>query len=751
MRGTTCLLTFLTLTTLLTGQEPERLIRVPSNPSADEIRRREALTLFAIGSMQTGEERYLQALSTLESARLLDADALPLLRELARVQARLGRITEATQACRSVVARDPADYETWHELARLHEARDEMREAGEAVESALASPHLVAVPERRYVLLRLRVACHERLSERRQAIARQREVVRIFDAAREQFLENGIFNDERLKATRAENHERLGRLLQEEGDHDGALTSYRIARDEYLKLTDERERFAAIKLAWRLSDLAYQRGQHAEALRHLDEYLTYAPSEAAPYERKADLYRALGRPLEIVPMLRQAHAAQNHHRGLQMALARELGRAGELRESATLIDELIEKNPIVEVARERVLGFVERRDWQGLLDYLDAKARAGFPKEVGYDPQHEQRLKVAGACIGSVRLLKLDDQKTFRRHVAGSTNVEARHPAFLQCLSMHAAQQGDLSSARILMQAAYTASTDYHELRPAIEDGLLDSFAHARRWDDLIRLAEKLLAGKTTRELFIRLHLSRALLQRDRADDALTVLAPAIESAPFDAKIRVQCQRWEILMESGRADLARRECESALNSVLLSADLQAVRMTYSRVLDRLGEPAKSEEQLRLLLEATPDDPLVLNNLGYALADRGVKLDEAERLIRKALDEDSKRGIARQAVGQPVENGHYLDSLAWVLFRQGKKEEARQYLLRAIAMDDVGTGELWDHLGDVHASLKDTTSAAGAYEKAIALYQQEPASIRRVKLTQVKNKLQSLGVVRTGGP
>ena len=74
----------------------------------------------------------------------------------------------------------------------------------------------------------------------------------------------------------------------------------------------------------------------------------------------------------------------------------------------------------------------------------------------------------------------------------------------------------------------------------------------------------------------------------------------------------------------------------------------------------------SEEAFRKVLALNPDHAGALNYLGYMLADRNVRLDEAYQMIQKAVDLEP-------------ENGAYLDSLGWVYYRQGKLTEAEGLL------------------------------------------------------------------------
>ena len=102
--------------------------------------------------------------------------------------------------------------------------------------------------------------------------------------------------------------------------------------------------------------------------------------------------------------------------------------------------------------------------------------------------------------------------------------------------------------------------------------------------------------------------------------------------------------------------------------------------------DELGEDAPAREDLETLAREFPDDAEVANTLGYWLAEKATDLDRAEKLVRQALAKDAG-------------NGAYLDSLGWVLYRQGRFEAALDNLIQAVNVlpeDPV----ILEHLGMV---------------------------------------------------
>jgi Flp pilus assembly protein TadD len=115
------------------------------------------------------------------------------------------------------------------------------------------------------------------------------------------------------------------------------------------------------------------------------------------------------------------------------------------------------------------------------------------------------------------------------------------------------------------------------------------------------------------------------------------------------------------------------------------------------------------------LELEPDNPDVLNFLGYSYAEEGINLDEAERLVRKALE------------AKP-ESGHIIDSLGWIYYKKGHYDKAVVELERAFKKLSTDA-TVAEHLGDVYLKQKRYRDALRMYQKAIYL---ENADIRRLR-------------------
>jgi tetratricopeptide (TPR) repeat protein len=149
---------------------------------------------------------------------------------------------------------------------------------------------------------------------------------------------------------------------------------------------------------------------------------------------------------------------------------------------------------------------------------------------------------------------------------------------------------------------------------------------------------------------------------------------------------------------------------------------------------------KAADQLKALLEKRPDSPTYNNDLGYIWADHNMNLAEAERLIRKALELDAKaRKKAKVKPEDDRDNGAYLDSLGWVLFKQKKYKEAKEVMLKAVEDKSAQHIEIYDHLGDVHMALGEKEAAIAAWQKGVELAGSTPREKQRKVAVEKKLK------------
>ncbi len=126
--------------------------------------------------------------------------------------------------------------------------------------------------------------------------------------------------------------------------------------------------------------------------------------------------------------------------------------------------------------------------------------------------------------------------------------------------------------------------------------------------------------------------------------------------------------------------------------------------------ERLKQWDQAETDFRRALELNPDQPQVLNYLGYSLVERQEKLDEALDMIQRA-------------VAARPDSGYIVDSLGWVLFRLGRYDEAVEHMEHAVELMPVDP-VVNDHLGDVYWAVGRAREAEFQWSRALSFIDPE---------------------------
>jgi Flp pilus assembly protein TadD len=184
-----------------------------------------------------------------------------------------------------------------------------------------------------------------------------------------------------------------------------------------------------------------------------------------------------------------------------------------------------------------------------------------------------------------------------------------------------------------------------------------------------------------------RLRVAADLDALDRSDEAVAQLR---EMAAESAKsVSADVQLGDVLRNKKRFKEAAAAYDEAIERAATEGLPDRWTLFYDRgvSLERAGEWPKAEADLERALELKPDQPLILNYLGYSWIDKGEKLDQGLKMIEKAVEL------------RPTD-GYIVDSLGWAHYRTGDYAGAVQYLERAVELvpDD---STINDHLGDAY--------------------------------------------------
>ena len=273
---------------------------------------------------------------------------------------------------------------------------------------------------------------------------------------------------------------------------------------------------------------------------------------------------------------------------------------------------------------------------------------------------------------------------------------EPQNVALLDHLGQIYFMKGDWDQLRQEFEAAKAAKND----DPTANHWLA---LYAERKEDYAKAAEYLKASSALGEdPALNLRYSYYLTQAGRLGEAVSVLETAHARWPNNDQVAY-------FLALGYDDLKQdNQAIKLLRKVVdLKPDYREARYQLAVLLEKENRIDEAEKEFRVLIAQKPDDASVLNYLGYSLADRGLKLQESEAMIAKALEPDPK-------------NPAYEDSLAWVHFKLGRSTQALQELGTALqGLPDDET--VWEHVGDVYSARGDSVTAWHAWRKSESLY------------------------------
>ncbi len=175
----------------------------------------------------------------------------------------------------------------------------------------------------------------------------------------------------------------------------------------------------------------------------------------------------------------------------------------------------------------------------------------------------------------------------------------------------------------------------------------------------------------------------------------------------------------------------------------LSADLRDYRYILSGLYIDAKDVNKATDELKALLKEDPDNPSYNNDLGYVWADHDMNLTEAEKLIRKAIEDDKKKQAKEDPDLKPDKvkaNPSYLDSLGWVLYKEKKYKEALPPLQEAVKQEEGQNIEIYDHLAEVQMALGDKAAALDAWKKG--LEKVGPSKREQEKKVEIEKKVKA---------
>jgi tetratricopeptide (TPR) repeat protein len=256
---------------------------------------------------------------------------------------------------------------------------------------------------------------------------------------------------------------------------------------------------------------------------------------------------------------------------------------------------------------------------------------------------------------------------------------------------------------------------------------IMDTYRDARDMPKALEAARKAVdAYPKERSILI----AQALLygENAQADQAVSRLRAILDGSPADFEIQLDIA--QVYEESKRWVDAEQSIRAAEK---IQSNPQSSEMTgflLGAIFERQKKFDQAEEEFRKVLDGNPKNASTLNYYGYMLADRGIRLEEATGLIKRALAEEPK-------------NAAFQDSLGWAYFKQDRLPEAEE-MLRQAATRESHDPTILSHLGDLYAKMGKDGLAEAQWQKSLDEWHRAlPADFEPTKMAEVEQKISAL--------
>jgi tetratricopeptide (TPR) repeat protein len=348
-------------------------------------------------------------------------------------------------------------------------------------------------------------------------------------------------------------------------------------------------------------------------------------------------------------------------------------------------------------------------------------------------------------------------------------------------LAQAAAELKDFKSSEALYRVCMKEAAKFHSTTKMLQSygGLIDLLFENKKYAETVKVCRELLElhsgdvkGRTwvlaytdrfgeggfndTEEYHaakplqpgVRRVMIQAITKQGKHDQALKMAENLIRDE--DTWRARQLKGW-VQREAGRYAEAAKTYEDVVERLekdrLLDPEdrdryVEQNRYLLSGIYVDLKQIDRAAEKLKALIAKRPEEPAYYNDLGYVWADHDMNLEEAEKLIRKALELDQARQLKANPKLRPEDvrlNGAYLDSMGWVLYKLKRYKEAREYLLKAVEDKDGQHIEIFDHLGDVYLALGERAAAIKAWQRGLEFV--GDSSRDQARRVEVEKKLQ----------
>lgn len=718
-----------------------------SEPDSSEEQKAESLAAYMEAIAAQKEGRLNEALQAFERAEKADPKAAEPVKAHALLLMRLGRVAQAQQKARRAIELDPDDFETRIQLAILLLAdRTDPTNPGKAaqlIEEALQSKTLQE-NSKEFVSIH---AVRGRLYLQAQDAGKAAESYRVILDALERPEDFGLdFREhQKLVTDRATGYEAVGRVMLQVGRNNDAIRAF----EAWVRLNEDRpgEHHYWLALA------QYRKDQLEQSEKNLNLYFDSDARSAESLRLLNDLYQATSRSDQVIERLRELAKDSTEAAQIDLFIGGLLIEKGEADQAAEMFRKVIEGTGDAEGYLGLIQVAVAKRDPAELLDNLQKALRARiqiqelFPirQLILNDPVFGKEVVKAAVERSKDEAAQQHPLATFFvAQLADDDNLElpAEEEALLRAvLDQNAGPRLGLQVLNLLGMNLYNQDK-FAEAAETFQKLLeFPGLPEPERLNTLFRLAVVEVSRENYDGALTAIDAALAiqprvpqllyqrgmiLLQADRYEMAEETLRQTVELPNLDPELagQVRILLGGLYTRTREWPKAIEVYQQLLSEPELADDVaRRARSGLSNAYVQSGDEDKGEQVLEEIYAETPDDPGINNDLGYLYADRNRNLDKAEKMIRIAVEAEP-------------ENAAYLDSLGWVLYRQGRFQEALEQLKKANSDPEYRDPTIMEHLGDVYKALDQADEARKMWQQALDREQEagnpDPKVVERLK-------------------
>lgn len=218
-----------------------------------------------------------------------------------------------------------------------------------------------------------------------------------------------------------------------------------------------------------------------------------------------------------------------------------------------------------------------------------------------------------------------------------------------------------------------------------------------------------------------RLQMVQMCWKDEDYDGVIALTIPAMEFNP-DEMLFYYFNGMAYFMQDDKS-AALNAFKRGVSQINSESDADIVSDLYGIMGDIMYEQHLTDEAFAAYdssLQWKPDNVSCLNNYAYFLSELDTDLEKAERMSNRAVR------------AEPL-NGTYLDTYAWVLFKQERYDEARVYIDQALKCDTTISDVIIEHAGDIYSLCGDTEKAVEYWQRAVEAGSESKVLIRKIKL------------------